>query len=648
MTVTRRKLIEVALPLDAINAASRREKSIRHGHPSTLHLWWARRPLAAARAVIFAQMVDDPSADPERFPTAEAEGRERERLFGIIERLVKWENTSNEAVLSEARNEIRRSWRRACTDNADHPEAGELFNPERLPAFHDPFAGGGALPLEAQRLGLEAHASDLNPVAVLINKAMIEIPPRFAAQPPVNPEAASAGELVERQWEGARGLAEDVRHYGQWMRDEANRRIGHLYPKVKVTRAMVRERPDLKPYEGRKLTVIAWLWARTVRSPDPAFADVPVPLASTWMLSTKKGQEAYVKPVIEGRGYRFEVKAGVPPDVRSSRKGTKSGGSGSEFLCMMSGSPMPFAYLRHEASSGRMSASLMAIVAQGSPGRVYLSPTPEMEAIARRARPGRVPDTALPDRALGFRVQQYGMRKWRDLFTRRQLVALTTFSDLAGEAKERVQRDAVAAGLADDDRPLRDGGTGARAYAEAVAVYLGFAVSKGANYWSTLCAWHQTRPGIVSTFARQALPMVWDYAEANPFSTSSGNVILGVQQTANMLDRLGIGVPGSASQADAANQSSGVDRLSSTDPPYYDNIGYADLSDFFYLWLRRSQQSTFPSLFATLAVPKAEELVATPYRHGTRREAERFFLAGMTQAMTRLAGQSHPTVPVTI
>ena len=372
MTVARKKLIEVALPLDAINAASAREKSIRHGHPSTLHLWWARRPLAAARAVIFSQMVDDPSACPEEFPTEEDQKQERERLFALIEKLVLWENTTNEELLQQARAEIRRSWRRTCADNAGHPRAGELFDPDRLPAFHDPFAGGGALPLEAQRLGLEAHASDLNPVAVLINKAMIEIPPKFAGRPPVNPEARPGGSsakasLIERGWTGAQGLAEDVRYYGQWMRDEAERRIGHLYPPVEVTAEMVRERPDLKQYQGRKLTVIAWLWARTVKSPNPAFADVEVPLASTFMLSTKRGKEAYVEPVIEGRGYRFAVKAGQPPHAEAAKAGTKLA-RGANFRCVMSGSPMAGDYIKAEGKAGRMGARLMAIVAEGRSG----------------------------------------------------------------------------------------------------------------------------------------------------------------------------------------------------------------------------------------------------------------------------------------
>ena len=323
-----KKLIEVALPLEAINEASSREKSIRHGHPSTLHLWWARRPLAAARAVIFAQMVDDPSAWPDLFPTEKAQEKERQRLFKIIEELVQWENTTNEEVLQKARDEIWASWRRSCAANADHPRAEELFNRNRLPAFHDPFAGGGALPLEAQRLGLESYASDLNPVAVLINKAMIEIPPRFAGKPPVNPEARAKKELIERSWKGAQGLAEDVRFYGQWMRDEAEKRIGHLYPKVEVTEEMARERPDLAPYVGRKLTVIAWLWARTVKSPNPAFAHIDVPLASTFMLSTKPGKEAYVEPVIEKDGYRFTVKVGKPKDPEAANSPAGPVGAG--------------------------------------------------------------------------------------------------------------------------------------------------------------------------------------------------------------------------------------------------------------------------------------------------------------------------------
>ncbi|HRS04653.1 MAG TPA: DUF1156 domain-containing protein, partial [Treponema sp.] len=463
-----KKLIEVALPLESINEASAREKSIRHGHPSTLHLWWARRPLAAARAVLFAQMVDDPSAHPDLFPTEQAQEEERQRLFKIIEELVKWENTSNEAVLKQARDELWKSWRHTCAANRDHPRAAELFDSNRLPAFHDPFAGGGALPLEAQRLGLEAWASDLNPVAVLINKGMIEIPPRFAGKAPVNPEARKNNdELLADNLGGARGLAEDVRYYGQWMRDEAEKRIGHLYPKVEITEAMVQERPDLVQYCGRKLTVIAWIWARTVKSPNPAFAHIDVPLASTFMLSTKAGKEAYVEPVIEKDGYRFTVKVGKPKDLAAAKLGT-SAGKRAAFTCLMSGTPIGYDYIRSEGQAGRIGAKLMAIVAEGDNGRVYLEPTQEHECIAKQAHPTWKPETNLPEKALGFRVQEYGMTKWADLFTSRQLVALTTFSDLVSEAIARAEQDAIAAGLPDDHIPLRDGGTGARAYAEAV------------------------------------------------------------------------------------------------------------------------------------------------------------------------------------
>ncbi len=641
----RKKLIEVALPLDAINAASRREKSIRHGHPSTLHLWWARRPLAAARAVIFAQMVDDPSADPDRFPAKDTQEQERERLFGILKRLVKWENTNNEEMLSEARAEIVRNWRRACEDNANHPLARELFDPKRLPAFHDPFAGGGALPLEAQRLGLEAHASDLNPVAVLINKAMIEIPPKFAGRAPVNPDSVSTKELVERQWTGARGLAEDVRYYGQWMRDEARRRIGHLYPKVEVTSAMVRDRSDLKPYEGRKLTVIAWLWARTVRSPNPAFADVEVPLASTWMLSTKKGKQAYVEPVIAGRRYRFRVRAGIPTNAGAVKAGT-SAGKRKAFRCVMSGAPITYDYIRQEGKAGRMGSKLMATVAEGDRTRIYISPIPEHEAIARRISVAWKPDTPLPHNPRDFKTPNYGLPTFGDLFTDRQLVALTTFSDLVGEAMERIRRDALGAGLPEDDRPLRDGGTGARAYANSVGVYLAFAVDYAANYWSTIAT--PAEGFIRGTFARQALPMTWDYAEAPPFGTTSGNWMAGI----NWITKVFLVLPsegyGNGALGDATTQAISVSKVVSTDPPYYDNIGYADLSDFFYVWLRRSQKPVFPDLFSTLQVPKADELVATPYRHSGKEAAESFFLTGMSKAMERLAEQAHPGFPVTI
>lgn len=650
MTIkTRKKLIEVALPLEAINAASAREKSIRHGHPSTLHLWWARRPLAAARAVIFAQMVDDPSSFPDLFPTEKAQEKERARLFRIIEDLVKWENTTNQTVLQKAREEIWTSWRRACAENADDPRAKELFDRHKLPAFHDPFAGGGALPLEAQRLGLKAYASDLNPVAVLINKAMIEIPSKFAGKPPVNPKAqaelARGGRWNQNQ---AQGLADDVRYYGQWMRDEAERRIGHLYPKVEVTADMVRQRPDLKPYRGQKLTVIAWLWARTVKSPNPAFANVKVPLASTFMLSTKTGKEAYVEPVLEGNTYRLTVRVGKPSDLEATKRGTKSGGSHSSFLCLMSGTPMPFDYIRDEGKAGRLGARLMAIVADSGRGRIYLPPAEEIPAPAVAVSPDWYPDLEMPNNPFSVRPPLYGLNTYSDLFTTRQLIALTALSDLVDEARKRVRGDAVAAGIPDDRKPLRDDGVGATAYADAIGVYLSLGLSRLADAQNSLCQWGPSADQTQHLFRRQAIPMVWDYAESNIFSGAAGDIVTSLGSMCRVLDQLGSGPVGRAECADAQTQSMSRDTVVSTDPPYYNNVDYADLSDFFYIWLRHSLLTIFPDLFATVATPKAEELVATPYRHGGREKAESFFLRGMTEAMRRLTEQAHPVFPVTI
>ena len=645
----RTKLIEVALPLDAINAASAREKSIRHGHPSTLHLWWARRPLAAARAVIFGQMVDDPSAVPEEFPTPEEQAAERERLFGILRELVLWENTGNEAVLGRARAEIRRSWRRTCADNADHPRAAELFDPERLPAFHDPFAGGGALPLEAQRLGLEAHASDLNPVAVLINKAMIEIPPKFAGRPPVNPEDR-AGLAGKGAWPGASGLAADVRYYGRWIRDEAEKRIGHLYPKAKVTAEMAAGRPDLAPYVDRELTVIAWLWARTVRSPNPAFADVEVPLVSSFVLSSKKGKEAYVEPVIEGRAYRFEVRVGKPSD--KARRGTKSGGSHSSFVCLMSGVPMTFEYLRSQGRSNGLNRRLMAIVAEGDGRRIYLPPSKGHESVAMIQDTPWRPEIDISHWPGRTNVVEYGLTTFGDLFVDRQLAALTTFSDLVREAQGAISRDALVSGLASEGGALADGGTDARAYAQAVGVYLGMATSKFADLCNSLCRWEPVAQCPRNLFGRQAIPMIWDFAEGNPLGVRSGSWSVVVDGIAKAFSKVvQIVEPdwiGYAEQRDATTQDVSRDCVVSTDPPYYDNIGYADLSDFFYVWLRRSLRSVVPEIFGTVAAPKSAELIASPYRRGGPKAAERFFLEGMERAISRIAEQAHPGFPVTV
>ena len=642
-----KKLIEVALPLDDINAEAAREKSIRHGHPSTLHLWWARRPLAAARAVLFAQMVNDPGGERGYMAglTKQQAAAKRELLFDIIRDLVKWENINNEEVLERARIAIKQSWRETCAMNKGKPG----FDPEVLPAAHDPFAGGGAIPLEAQRLGLESYASDLNPVAVLINKSMIEIPPLFANSKPIGPIPSNEdhGSLFKREWKGSAGLAEDVRRYGHWVREEAQKRIGCYYPDVEISAEHTKNRPDLKQYVGKKLKVIAWLWARTVKSPNPAFNHVDVPLVSSFVLSKKSGKEAYVEPVIEGESYRFEVKGGKPP--KGSSNGTKASGRGSAFYCIMSQMPINGDYVKSESMSGRMGAKLFAIVCEGANGRVYLSPDEYQSNVANDVplswKPPQEMNRKSTDLVSG---RGYGFFTWGDLFTKRQLLALDTFSSLIADARNKVIEDAKNAGITDDGQRLAEGGTGATAYGDAIAVYLGFAVGRSSDRESTICTWDSSRDGLRNTFGRQAIPMSWDFAEGNLFSNSSGCWDNNIEWIEHAIQNFPCICSGHVSQADAQTQSISDNKVISTDPPYYDNIAYADLSDYFYVWLRRGLRNIYPELFATMAVPKTEELVATAYRHGSKEKAELFFLDGMTSAMHNLAAKANPAFPVTI
>ena len=609
-----KKLIEVALPLEKINAESAREKSIRHGHPSTLHLWWARRPLAAARAVIWSSLVDDPSSHPEKFPTEEEQNRERQRLFRILEDLVVWENSNNERVLEAAKAEILKS------TNGNPPE------------LLDPFAGGGAIPLEAQRLGLKAHAHDLNPVAIMINKAMIEIPPRFAGMAPVNPEAQISH--MEHIWSRAQGLAEDVRYYGEWMKEEAFKRIGHLYPKVKVPREQ----------GGGEATVIAWIWARTVKCPNPA-CGCEMPLASSFVLSKKKGKEAWVKPIPDGKRVRFEVQSGKCPKEYESYKT----GRGATFKCPCCGEVTLDEYVKQEGKNNRIGSQLMAIAAEGKRGRIYCSPNEEHILTAQVEKPQDGPAGMLPGNPRWFSPPAFGMDHYEDLFTPRQLTALTTFSALIAEAQQKAEADAVAAGMADDHLPLRNGGQGARAYGEAVGVYLAFVIDRLADRGSSICSWDSAREGLRNTFGRQAIPMVWDYAEANPFSNSSGCFDNMVEWVTKCILEFPASQTADVGQFDAQRDCGLRDIMVSTDPPYYDNIGYADLSDFFYVWLRQSLRDTYPELFSTMLVPKAEELIATPYRHnGSMEAAKGFFEDGMLSACKQMYLYAREDIPVTI
>ncbi len=639
----RKKLIEVALPLEAINVESAREKSIRQGHPSTLHLWWARRPLAACRAVLWSSLVDDPS---EYMPNEESANLERERLFAILEKLVLWENIKNEEVLDIARLEIARSVARDLgIDVPIGKEAVLEFLATKAPPVLDPFSGGGSIPLEAQRLGLRANATDLNPVAVLINKALIEIPPKYAALPPIHPPELPSADLkgknssgqdtlFKRVWKGTDGLVEDVRYYGKWMSDYAEKRIGHLYPKVKITAEMLIKREDLRKQglkPGEEMTVIAWLWARTVKCPNPA-CGVKMPLTRSFTLSTKKGQELYIQPKRKDNksvDLLYELVSGKGNDT-----GTVNRGGGK---CIICNTPVPFDYIRLEGKAKRMNPSLIAIICEGPNGKCYFSADSQDLRFIENIVPAWVPEIEMPYNPFSVRPPLYGFKNFADIFTNRQLNVLNTFSELLGEV------------VAEAKKQITNLGNEYQGYDIALATYLSFAISRGVNYWSTLTPWGGDF--IVQTFGRQALPMIWDFAEGNPFSDSTGNWMGAIEWITRCLDKSipAIGF-GSAKQANAmASRVTEIPYLISTDPPYYNNVDYADLSDYFYVWLRHSLSSIYPTLFSTMLVPKTEELVATPYRFdGGKEEAKDFFEAGLLKAFSNIREMQQPRYPVSI
>ncbi|MDB9540426.1 DUF1156 domain-containing protein, partial [Anabaenopsis arnoldii] len=650
VTLMIKKLIEVALPLEAINQESAREKSIRHGHPSTLHLWWSRKPTATCRAVLFASLVDDPSSHPDKFPTEAAQAQERQRLFDIIGKiatlekkgkqeqvvqgLVSWDSINKPEIIQTAQKEIARclAWSRNETPPTD-PAKVLTYLQTYAPPVYDPFCGGGSIPLEGQRLGLVAHGSDINPVAVLITKALIEIPPKFPNQPPINPQAQR--ELKADQWYSAQGLAADVRYYGEWMREQAFKTIGHLYPKVTLP----------QEYGGGEATVIAWLWARTVKCPNPA-CGAQMPLVNSFKLSTKKGKQAWVEPVIDSSHQpptvTFTVKTGegTPREGTVNRRGA---------MCVCCDSPVTFDHIRQEGKAGRMQTQLMAIVAEGKKQRLYIPPNEEQIKVALSAQPQWKPEAELSTHPQYMATPRYGIKRICDLFTPRQLVALTTFSDLVTTAREQVKLDALAAGIPDDNLPFSQGGTGATAYADVVATYLGFGVSRLADRNSSICSWDISRDSTRNTFARQAIPMTWDFVEANPLSDSTGNFGGAVDWISAVIELRNTDTPGLVKQHNAAQKLHLNSPVISTDPPYYDNIGYADLADFFYVWLRRSIGKLYPQICSTILVPKTQELVATPYRFGgDKQQAKEFFETGLGQAFRRMRETAHPQYPVTI
>lgn len=591
-----KKLIEVALPLTEINLATAAEKrtTARLAHPAKIHQWWARRPLVASRAVLFAQLVDDPSAHPQKFPTPEDVRIERERLFGVLRGLLEIDGPSPDA-LEAAKREIRSS-------------VGEQVS------VIDPFCGGGSIPIEAQRLGARVFASDLNPVAVLLNKVMLKNIQIAWNRKPVHQDEQKFDDVAVGN--AFSGLAADLQWYGRRLRELVNDEVGHLYPSATDS-------------TGRQLPVIAWMWARTVPCPNPV-CGIAAPLVRSFMLSKKQGRETWVDPISDGAGHEvmFRVRTGKTPRVAGS-----VGRSGA--TCMACQAAIPLAYVREQAVAGRMGTRLMAVAALGDRRRVYLDPTEEHEVAARLTVADPL-GTHLPDQALGFRVQAYGMDTHASLFTQRQLLTLTTFAKLLSAIRDEISKE-----TSDDE------------YINLVVTLLGLALSKSAETSNSLSRWLVKDEVPVALFARQAIPMVWDFPEANILGESSGSFEMVVGNIARSISgplaTYPRGEQTEVVQANAATREYPQNVVVCTDPPYFDNIGYADLADFFYVWLRLALRSTHPDLFETMLTPKAEELVATPYRfEGGQEQANEHFESGFREVFSQIKQRHHPDIPLTV
>lgn len=598
MSTVKRKLIEVAMPLEVINRESAREKAIRHGHPATLHLWWARRPLSSCRAVLFAQLVDDPSANPDKFPTIEAQEKERNRLLSMVERLSEWESMNDNTFLKEVNSEIRKSF------------------PDGLPEVFDPFAGGGSIPLEAQRLGLRANASDLNPVPVLLNKSLIEIPQKWMNKSPIGNGVAS-----ERMaWQSLSGFAADLRFYGNIVLENVKARIGDLYPK-------------LVDSAGVESEAVAWIWARTVKCPNPG-CGIQMPLVrSFWLRNDAKGS-IWIEPTVANSKVTFKIhNSKNKPKV----EGTVSRNGG---LCIGCETPVTLKYIREYGKSTGLGVQLMAVIGSGLREKIYLEPSELQASYADVQAPEDIPTEMLPNNPRDFKTPNYGLASFSSLFTNRQLVALCSFSDVIKEMHSVIEEDARKSGFESQK---------ATSYATDLVTYLTLGLGRCADYNSSICTWIIGGQTIRNTFARQAVPMTWDFAETNILGNTTGNWTGQINWISKVLENINPGFPGRVKQVSATDLEFPNNAVISTDPPYYDNIGYADLSDYFYIWIRRTIKDLYPEFMGTLMTPKAEELVATPYRfEGSKAKAESFFENGFIKTFSNIREKHDVNVPMTV
>ncbi len=645
-----KKLIEVALPLDLINAASAYEKNPGIGaHPRGLHLWWARRPLAAARAILFAQMVNDPGYERQigRGVNKEAAHKERQRLFDIIARLVDWKNLNNEAVLREAHQEILKSWQETCLLNEKYDGVQE-FDPKIIPSICDPFAGGGAIPLEAHRLGLGVFAGDLNPVAVTINKAMVEFPRRFISCSPICKQ--SGQRELDTKSTGLRGLAVDIAHYGERIRKLAEDKIGHIYPPLLVTKKLAEEYPELISSIGQKIVPLTYIWTRTITCPNPA-CSITMPMLSTYFLSSKRGREKYIHVNVKKNVCEFDVSSSKPTGISDAASGLKRGTSGI-FECVSCGNVTTRDYTASIAISRGLGIVPVAVVCSLKRGKAFLPAKlfefPEVEISAQESE-GFL--SALAPNPRDVWCRNFGLLNPLSLFTKRQFKSLITLADSLKSIETEIESDALAAGLSNDGVLLSLGGTGAKAYSELISIYLAFAIDRTADFNSQVCTWKPSGEQVMQTFKRQALPMTWDFPESNIFADRSICWTNSVKYTAEGISTICQYVIDLAPSLAARQDARFCDfrnKVVSTDPPYYDNIGYADISDFFYVWLKRSVAHILPDLFENDLVPKADEMVAIGYRHSSAVQAATFFMTRMKDTLSKISKESHPAFPVAI
>jgi putative DNA methylase len=605
-----KKLIEVALPLPEINDASSYDKMPGIGaHPKGIHHWWARLPLPTARAILFASVVDDPGSHPEKFPSEESQRIERERLFDTIRLLMGKKAHEHEDVYAVALSEMMKH----CGD--------------QLPTVFDPFSGGGSIPLEANRLGFDVRAGDLNPIPVLLNKCNLELAPRWAGRSPINPEESEKIKGATRTL-GTYGLAADIRYYGKIIEGRARQSIGHLYPKASVTSGV-----------GDGANVITWLWARTIPSPNPAAKGKDVPLISTFWLSSKKGSETWLHPVVDKQAltYRFDVRTGVPVDRDAISRGTKAGRA--QFTCILTGSPIEDAYIKEVANRQGFGFKLLAMVAEASRHRIFV-PADEVNESVVVPYLQDFPNEELVEDSRYLTPPAYGMRTIDKLFTPRQLMVLVTISDLVKAMTPEIMKDAEAAGW----------GLDAKSYAETVTTFLALALDRCVSFNNTICRWNGGQT--VFMFTRPAIPMMWDFSEPNIMGQKAVCWHTAVEICADAVETI---APRTGSQAvvrqlDAAAAANGINNLLvSTDPPYYDNIPYADISDVFYVWLRRTIGHLYPDLFGTMLVPKLRELTASPRRFdGDKEKAKEHFERGFRNAFACLREEMDPRFPLTV